>query len=167
MELNGQSRQPSSEKEATENQLEQLKSRVNRLHSDIVRLLECTRLSDFLQKMYEIREGLNRLEQGLLQSHLKCCISPTIRVPEGFDCLELPCNPLATPVRRSWEASVVAYVFAQPQGPGEIIGYQLLRCFGRSADVYRDALIIEQAQGPLAHAAGDDDLCAFFRQPGR
>ena len=81
MELSGQSRQPSSEKEATENQLEQLKSRVNRLHSDIVRLLECTRLSDFLQKMYEIREGLNRLEQGLLQSHLKCCISPTIRVP--------------------------------------------------------------------------------------
>jgi diadenylate cyclase len=38
-------------------------------------------LSDFLQKMYEIREGLNRLEQGLLQCHLKCCISPTIRVP--------------------------------------------------------------------------------------
>ncbi len=31
--------------------------------------------------MYEIREGLNQLEQDLLQSHLKCCISPNIKVP--------------------------------------------------------------------------------------
>jgi len=34
----------------------------------------------FLQKMYEIREGLNQLEQGLLQTHLKCCISSNIKV---------------------------------------------------------------------------------------
>jgi uncharacterized protein (TIGR00159 family) len=31
--------------------------------------------------LYEIREGLNQLEQGLIQTHLKCCISPNIRVP--------------------------------------------------------------------------------------
>ena len=31
--------------------------------------------------MYEIRLGLNQLEQGLLQSHLKCCISANIKVP--------------------------------------------------------------------------------------
>jgi DNA integrity scanning protein DisA with diadenylate cyclase activity len=31
--------------------------------------------------MYEIREGLNQFEQGLLQTHLKCCISPNIKLP--------------------------------------------------------------------------------------
>ena len=31
--------------------------------------------------MYEIREGLNKLEQGLLQTHFNCCISPNIKVP--------------------------------------------------------------------------------------
>ena len=31
--------------------------------------------------MYEIREGLNQLEQGLLHTHLKCCISPSLKVP--------------------------------------------------------------------------------------
>ena len=31
--------------------------------------------------MYEIRVGLNQLEQDLLQTHLKCCISPNIKVP--------------------------------------------------------------------------------------
>ncbi|MBW1985484.1 MAG: DNA integrity scanning protein DisA nucleotide-binding domain protein, partial [Deltaproteobacteria bacterium] len=29
----------------------------------------------------EIRMGINQLEQGLLQTHLKCCISPKIKVP--------------------------------------------------------------------------------------
>ena len=31
--------------------------------------------------MYEIRVGLNQLEQDLLQTHLKCCISPNIKIP--------------------------------------------------------------------------------------
>ena len=44
-------------------------------------LKQCSRLSNLLQKMYEIREGLDQLEQGLLQTHLKCCISPNIKVP--------------------------------------------------------------------------------------
>jgi diadenylate cyclase len=70
-----------SEEDAIKEQLEELKSRVAQLHSEIKCLEQCPRLSQFLQKMYEIREGLNQLEQELLQSHLKCCISPNIKVP--------------------------------------------------------------------------------------
>ena len=70
-----------SEEEAIKEQLEDLKSRVTQLHKGISCLKECSRLGDLLQKMYEIREGLNQLEQGLLLSHLKCCISPNINVP--------------------------------------------------------------------------------------
>jgi DNA integrity scanning protein DisA with diadenylate cyclase activity len=70
-----------SEEEAIKERLEALQSRITQLHSDIACLEQCSRLSDFLQKMYEIREGLNNLEQSLLQSHLKCCISPNIQVP--------------------------------------------------------------------------------------
>jgi len=65
-----------SEEEAIKEQLEELKSRVTRLHNDIPCLKQCSRLGDLLQKIYEIRAGLNQLEQGLLQTHLKCCISP-------------------------------------------------------------------------------------------
>ena len=70
-----------SEEEAIKEQLEELKSRVTRLHNDIPCLKQCSRLGDLLQKMYEIRAGLNLLEQGLLQTHLKCCISPNMKVP--------------------------------------------------------------------------------------
>jgi DNA integrity scanning protein DisA with diadenylate cyclase activity len=71
----------SSEEEAIKEQLEGLKSRVFQLHDDIPCLKQCAHLSDLLQKMYEIRVGLNQLEQDLLQTHLKCCISPNIKVP--------------------------------------------------------------------------------------
>ena len=71
----------SSEEKAVKEQLEELKSRVTLLHNDISGLKQCSRLSDLLQKMYEIRVGLNQLEQDLLQTHLKCCISPNIKVP--------------------------------------------------------------------------------------
>ena len=71
-----------SEEEAIKGQLDDLKSRVARLHNDIKCLKQCSRLSNFFQKMYEIREGLDQLEQGLLQTHLKCCISPNLMVPE-------------------------------------------------------------------------------------
>jgi uncharacterized protein (TIGR00159 family) len=67
--------------EAINEQLEELKSRVTQLHKDIPCMKQCSHLSSLLQKMYEIREGLNLLEQGLLQTHLKCCISPNIKVP--------------------------------------------------------------------------------------
>ncbi len=71
-----------SEEEAIKEQLEELKSRVTQLHEGIPCLKQCSHLSSLLQKMYEIREGLNQLEQGLLQTHLKCCISPNIKLPE-------------------------------------------------------------------------------------
>ena len=70
-----------SEEEAIKQQLEELKSRVAQLHDGIPRMKRCSRLSDLLQKMYEIRVGLNQLEQDLLQTHLKCCISSNIKVP--------------------------------------------------------------------------------------
>ena len=70
-----------SEEAAIKEQLEELKSRVSQLHDDIPCLKQCSRLSDLLQNMYEIRVGLNQLEQDLLQTHLKCCISPNIKVP--------------------------------------------------------------------------------------
>jgi DNA integrity scanning protein DisA with diadenylate cyclase activity len=70
-----------SEEEAIKQQLEELKSRVAQLHDGIPRMKRCSRLSDLLQKMYEIRVGLNQLEQDLLQTHLKCCISQNIKVP--------------------------------------------------------------------------------------
>ena len=69
------------EEEAIKEQLDDLKSRVAKLHNDIKCLKQCSRLSNLLQKMYEIREGLDQLEQGLLHTHLKCCISPNIKVP--------------------------------------------------------------------------------------
>ena len=70
-----------SEEAAIKEQLDELKSRVTQLHDDIPCLKQCPRLSDLLQKMYEIRVGLNQLEQDLLQTHLKCCISSNIKVP--------------------------------------------------------------------------------------
>jgi DNA integrity scanning protein DisA with diadenylate cyclase activity len=70
-----------SEEEAIKEQLEELKARTTQLHEGIPCLRQCSRLSSLLQKIYEIREGLNRLEQGLLQNHFKCCISSNIRVP--------------------------------------------------------------------------------------
>jgi DNA integrity scanning protein DisA with diadenylate cyclase activity len=73
--------QPLSEEETIKEQLEELQARLTQLHNEIASLKQCSRLSDFLQKMYEIRAGLNQLEQDLLQSHLKCCISPNIQVP--------------------------------------------------------------------------------------
>jgi len=80
--VNGQNDEyVSSEEEAIKEQLEGLRARVFQLHGDIPCLKQCARLSDLLQKMYEIRVGLNQLEQDLLQTHLKCCISPNIKVP--------------------------------------------------------------------------------------
>jgi len=50
-----------SEEEAIKEQIEELKSRVTQLHNDIKCLRQCSRLSNLLGKMYEIREGLNQL----------------------------------------------------------------------------------------------------------
>ena len=71
----------SSEEETIKEKLEELKSRVTQLNEGMQCLKQCSHLSSLLQKMYEIREGLDQLEQGLLQTHLKCCISPNIKLP--------------------------------------------------------------------------------------
>lgn len=70
-----------SEETAINKQLEKLKSTVAQLHNDISCLEQCSRLSSLLQRIYEIREGINQLERKLLQSHLKYCISPSLKVP--------------------------------------------------------------------------------------
>ena len=69
------------EERAMKEKLEALKCQVANLHAELPCLRQCSRLSHLLVKLYEIREGVNRLEQGLIQTHLKCCISPNIKVP--------------------------------------------------------------------------------------
>ena len=69
------------EEDRVRNELEDLRSRVMNLHNLLPCLKQCSHLSNLLQKVYEIREGLNQLEQGLLHTHLKCCISPSLNVP--------------------------------------------------------------------------------------
>ena len=70
-----------SEEETIKKELDDLRSRVTNLHNLLPCLKQCSHLSNLLQKVYEIREGLNQLEQGLLHTHLKCCISPSLKVP--------------------------------------------------------------------------------------
>ncbi|MBW1768400.1 MAG: DNA integrity scanning protein DisA nucleotide-binding domain protein [Deltaproteobacteria bacterium] len=74
------------EEEALKEKLEYLKCQIDELHSDLPYLKQCSRLSHLLQKVYEIHEGLNRLEQGLLHTHLRCCISPTTIIPGEVVC---------------------------------------------------------------------------------
>ena len=68
------------EEDRIKHELEDLRSRVMNLHNLLPCLKQCSHLSNLLQKVYEIREGLNQLEQGLLHTHLKCCISPNLKV---------------------------------------------------------------------------------------
>jgi DNA integrity scanning protein DisA with diadenylate cyclase activity len=69
------------EEEVVQEKIESLKEQVARLYEALPCTRQCSQLSNILQKLYELREGINQLEQGLLQSHLKCCISPNIRIP--------------------------------------------------------------------------------------
>ena len=71
----------SKEEEVLKEKLEDLNYQINGMHPDLPCLKQCSRVSHLLQKIYEIRVGLNRLEQGLLQGHLKCCISPATVIP--------------------------------------------------------------------------------------
>jgi DNA integrity scanning protein DisA with diadenylate cyclase activity len=52
------------------------------LQEHISGLDKSSNLGKFLEKIYEMRQGLNNLEQILLQNHLKGCISQSIKVPE-------------------------------------------------------------------------------------
>jgi diadenylate cyclase len=70
------------EEETFKRELEDLRRRLASLKKSLSGLNQCSHLSNLLQKIYGIREGLNNLEQGLLQTHLKGCISPTLKVPE-------------------------------------------------------------------------------------
>jgi DNA integrity scanning protein DisA with diadenylate cyclase activity len=70
------------EEETFKGGLEDLRRRLASLKDSLSGLNQCSHLSKLLQKIYKIREGLNNLEQGLLQTHLKGCISPTLKVPE-------------------------------------------------------------------------------------
>ncbi|HDZ24214.1 MAG TPA: diadenylate cyclase [Desulfobacteraceae bacterium] len=70
-----------SDEEAIKERLADLKCQVLDLHGELSCLKQCSYLGSFLQEIYEIREGLGQLEKGLLQQHLKCCISPSIKVP--------------------------------------------------------------------------------------
>ncbi len=71
-----------SEEVAFKEKLEDLKAQIIQLYEVLPSLKQCPQLSNLLQELYELREGLNQLEQGLLQSHLKCCISPGIKIPK-------------------------------------------------------------------------------------
>jgi diadenylate cyclase len=71
-----------NEEEAFKGELEDLRRRLASLKKSLSGLNQCSHLSNLLQKIYRIRDGLNNLEQGLLQTHLKGCISPTLKVPE-------------------------------------------------------------------------------------
>jgi DNA integrity scanning protein DisA with diadenylate cyclase activity len=61
--------------------IEDLKKRFLHLHTFFPKIRECSHLSNLLEEVFELRKILNKLEQGILQSHLKCCISPTTRIP--------------------------------------------------------------------------------------
>ena len=69
-----------SEKAINE-KLENLKGGFIKLYNTLPGLKQCSNFSNLLQKTYEFREEINQLEQRLLQTHLKCCISPSIKVP--------------------------------------------------------------------------------------
>ena len=66
---------------AFKDKLQELNHRIIHLYEIIPNLKQCSRLADHLQDVFEIREGLNQIEQVLLQSHLRCCISSSIQIP--------------------------------------------------------------------------------------
>ena len=70
-----------SEEEAIKKRLADLKSQLLDLNEALSCMKQCSYLSNLLQEIYEIREGLTQLEKGLLQRHLNCCISPNLKVP--------------------------------------------------------------------------------------
>ena len=70
-----------SEEEAIKKRLADLKSQLLDLNGALSCMKQCSYLSNLLQEIYEIREGLTQLEKGLLQRHLNCCISPNLKVP--------------------------------------------------------------------------------------
>jgi len=68
--------------EAFGQQLENLKRSLIHLYEILPCSKQSSQLSRHLQGVFELRAKLNLLEHGLLQSHLKCCISDSIKIPE-------------------------------------------------------------------------------------
>jgi uncharacterized protein (TIGR00159 family) len=73
-----------SDGEAFKQKLVDLNRRLVHLHEILPCSKQCSHLSTHLQEVFALREGLKKLEQGLLQTHLKCCISPNIKIPGGI-----------------------------------------------------------------------------------
>ena len=69
------------EEEGFKEKLEELKSRLDRLYEIMPYLKQCSHLNNYLQEVFELREGLNQLELGFLQTHFRCCIDPGIKIP--------------------------------------------------------------------------------------
>jgi DNA integrity scanning protein DisA with diadenylate cyclase activity len=61
--------------------IEDLKGRLIHLYTFLPKLGQCSHLSTLLGEVFELRKELSQLEQGMLKSHLKCCISPGTRIP--------------------------------------------------------------------------------------
>jgi len=73
---------PNSEEGVFREKLEALRSQVAQIRDGALCLEKCSHLNDLLQRIYEVQMGLDQIEQNLLQAHLKCCISPNIKIPE-------------------------------------------------------------------------------------
>jgi len=69
------------ERDTFKQKLEDLKRSLTHLYEILPSSKQCSHLGNHLQEVFELREELNRLEQGLLQTHLKCCISPNLKIP--------------------------------------------------------------------------------------
>jgi DNA integrity scanning protein DisA with diadenylate cyclase activity len=72
-----------SEEEAFKEKIADLKGRLINLYEMLPYLKQCSYLSNLLQEVLELREGFNQLKQGLLKTHLKCCISASLEIPAG------------------------------------------------------------------------------------
>jgi DNA integrity scanning protein DisA with diadenylate cyclase activity len=69
------------ETETFELKLEDLKRSLTHLSEIIPLSKQCSPLSNHLQEVFELREELNRLEQSMLQTHLKCCFASNTKIP--------------------------------------------------------------------------------------
>jgi diadenylate cyclase len=69
------------EEEGFKKKLAELKSRLDHLYEIIPYLKQCSHFNNHLQEVFELREGINQLEIGLLQAHFRCCIDPRIKIP--------------------------------------------------------------------------------------
>jgi len=67
--------------ETFKQELEDLKRSLTHLCEILPSSKQCTHLGNHFQAVFELREGFNRLEQGLLQTHLKCCLSSNTKIP--------------------------------------------------------------------------------------